>query len=344
LDIVYVAWLRYHRRAELLAHHLGGETCYVVAGRPGKIYQAPVRYLVQTWQTWQQLRRRRPRVVLVQNPPIFAVVAVALYARTHRAGYAIDSHTGAFVSPGWRHTLWLHRLLSRRALVTIVHNRDQEEIVRKWGCRYCRLGFTPGVYPQGRRPVGLAGGPAVAVIASYAQDEPLEEVLRAAVELSHISFYFTGDDSRLSASLRDASPPNCYFTGYLPYEEYIGLLRAADAVMVLTKRDHSLLMGGFEAASLAKPLITSDWPVLRDFFCLGTVHVPNTVDGICSGVRRAVEEREVLQAEMAVLRDRLGKRWEEELAALTAALLEGEPARQTALGAEAGDDRQHPGG
>ena len=42
-------------------------------------------------------------------------------------------------------------------------------------------------------------------------------------------------------------------------------------------------LGSFEAASLAIPLIVSDWPILRDYFSLGTVHVPNTEEGVCEG-------------------------------------------------------------
>jgi len=50
-----------------------------------------------------------------------------------------------------------------------------------------------------------------------------------------------------------------------------------------------LLSGAFEAVSLGTPLIISDWPILRNYFSLGMVHIPNSVGGVCEGVRRLRE-------------------------------------------------------
>jgi hypothetical protein len=108
-------------------------------------------------------------------------------------------------------------------------------------------------------------------------------------------------------------PKNCKLTGYLPYEQYVGLLRGADVIMDLTTRDHTLLMGGFEAISLGKPFITSDWLVLRNYFSLGTVHIPNTVAGILEGVRRAQGEQSMLQKGIMLLHRQLQTEWEQKL-------------------------------
>ena len=83
--------------------------------------------------------------------------------------------------------------------------------------------------------------------------------------------------------------------------------------MDLTNWDNTVLMGGFEAVSLGKPFITSDWPVLKDYFSLGTVHIPNTVEGVCAGVYRAQLEHETLQRDIIRLRDRLDKEWRQKL-------------------------------
>jgi len=96
-----------------------------------------------------------------------------------------------------------------------------------------------------------------------------------------VSFYVTGNSAHIPQPLLLRKPENCKLTGYLSYERYVGLLREADAIMVLTVNDHTLLMGGFEACICRNPLIVSDWPVLRDYFSQGTVHVPNSIEGIC---------------------------------------------------------------
>jgi len=91
----------------------------------------------------------------------------------------------------------------------------------------------------------------------------------------------------------------------------VDLLRSADAVMDLTTRDHTLLMGGFEAVSLGTPLITSDWPVLKEYFSLGTVHIPNTVEGLCEGVHSVMKNHANLKQEMSQMEEILQAEWEQ---------------------------------
>ena len=311
----FIAWVHYHRRTELLAEHLGATLHFVQYGESGKLVQAPFRYVIQAIQTWRILRRERPTIVLVQNPPIFCALIAFLYARGHGARYVIDSHTGAFVSRRWRWSLRLHRLLSNRAVTTIVHNKSQEKIVERWGCPYFVLAYTPGDYSFGER-FPLDGQFNVAVISSLRGDEPTDVVFEAARHLPDVVFFFTGNPDCLPQQVLAQKPENCCMLGYLPYSRYVGLLHAADVVLTLTTRDHTLLMGGFETVAIGKPLITSDWPVLKDYFSLGTVHVPNTVEGVCHGVRQAQAEHDALQRDMLKLRDLLENEWKQKLAEL----------------------------
>jgi glycosyltransferase involved in cell wall biosynthesis len=283
---------------------------HVYYGQSGKLHQAPMRYLAQARQTWHVLRQERPEVVLVQNPPIFCAMMASLYARQCGAKYLIDSHTAAFLSPKWRWSLGLHRVLSRRALTTIVTNKHLKEAVDRWGCHSFILGFTPAEYPPGE-PFPLKTGFNVALISTGAEDEPLEVAFEAASRLRDVNFYVTGNANCIPPNILAIKPDNCYMTGYLSNERYIGLLRAVDVVMDLTTRDHTLLLGAFEAVSLGTPLIVSDWPVLRDYFSLGTVHVPNTAEGIYEGVCYAKREHVTLQQDILRLRDQLHADWKQ---------------------------------
>jgi glycosyltransferase involved in cell wall biosynthesis len=266
---------------------------------------------MQGLQTWRVLRRERPEVVFVHNPPIFCPLVAALYALWHGAHYVIDSHTGAFLSSRWRWSLGLHRILSQGALATIVHNEHQGRIVAGWGCRFLVLADPLGEYPAGEPFPYHRDSFNVAVVSSFLPDEPVEIVFEAARQLTGVSLYFTGDSSRLDSRLLAEKPDNCFLTGYLPDEQYVGLLRSSDAVMALTTRNHTLLSGAFEAVSLGTPLITSDWPVLRNRFPLGTLHASNTVEGICEGVRRAQREHAALQHGIRLLREQLQTEWEQ---------------------------------
>ena len=59
--------------------------------------------------------------------------------------------------------------------------------------------------------------------------------------------------------------------------------------------------GGYEAVALGKPLVTSDWGLLRETFSRGTVHVRNEPAAIADGLRRAIADRERLAVEMQSL-------------------------------------------
>ena len=305
---IFIAWTRFQQRSEFLAKHLGAQVHYVCFGRQGRLLQAPLRYLVQAWKTWRILRHERPEIVFVQNPPIFCILFAYLYAQCYKTKYVIDSHTSAFVSSKWRWSKRLHRLLSRRALTTIVHNISQEKIVKHWGCSYIVLSDYPGPKSYEESHI-LDEKFNVAVVCSFAKDEPLDIVFEAARRLPDVNFHVTGDSNRIASSLLSEKPDNCFLTGYLPYEKYLGLLRGVDVIIALTTRDHTLLSGAWEAISLGTPLITSDWPILKDYFYLGTIHITNTKEGVYSGVLKAQVEHYALQRDILKLRDSLENEW-----------------------------------
>lgn len=308
----FIVWQRYHRRSELLAQHFGATIHYISCGQRGRLLQLPLRYLVQTWQTWRVLRKERPDVIFVQNPPIFAVLVTAFYARSSGARYIIDSHTAAFLGRRWGWSVGLHRTLSRRALTTLVHNSSQEKIVEHWECPHSVLAFTPGDYPPGE-PYPLSESFNVAVISAFEADEPLEVIFEAAAGLAEVSFYVTGDPQRLTPRVLQRlvarKPQNVLLTGYLPYERYVGLLRGVGAIMDLVDNGDTLLMGGFEAVSLGVPLLVSDWPLLRNYFSRGAIYVKNTAEDIREGVRQVQRQGGQLQRDILLLQKQLQLEW-----------------------------------
>lgn len=315
MAIAFVSWTRYNPRTDLLARQLGASAHFVSHGRSGRALSAPLRYLAQAMQTWQTLRAERPSVILVQNPPIALALLAWLYTRLNGGAFAVDSHTAAFLSPKWRWALPLHRFLSRRALATIVTNEHLLAVVRGWGCRALILAFTPDDRAVAE-PFALEPGFNVAVVSTGAEDEPVAEVFAAARRLPGVQFYITGEERRLALHLRQRRPGNCHLTGFLPRGQYLGLLATANVVLDLTTRDHTLLMGAFEAVSLGTPLVVSDWPVLRRYFSRGTVHVANTAEAIARGLEKAQAEEGTLRADMFNLRADLLADWQRRLSEL----------------------------
>jgi glycosyltransferase involved in cell wall biosynthesis len=301
-------------RSRAMAGKLGIDAHYVSAtGRRGML-AALLKYPLQSVKTTALLYRERPRIVFVQNPPSLAPLIVAGYAALTRARFIVDAHSDAMLSPRWTRPRWLYRHLARWALATIVTNEHFAGNIRAWGGRALVLQDIPTRFPDGSFDV--EGEFNVAVINTFATDEPLEEVLAAARHLQDVTFYITGDTRRAPERVPSNGPPNARFTGFLPEDRYFGLLRSSQAVMCLTKRDHTMQRGACEALSLGKPIITSDWPILSDYFSLGTVHVDNSAAGIRAGVLEMQHDLVEYQRDIVALQRRQREQWESALAAL----------------------------
>jgi glycosyltransferase involved in cell wall biosynthesis len=292
-NVIFIAWIAHNRRSQLLADKFGMKL-FLIQSLKRWYFLAPLRYLLQTARTLGILVRERPAVIFVQNPPIFAVMVVYLYAKLSGAKYVIDSHTGALLAPWWQWSLPIHAWLSRRAVTTIVTNDHLQTMVEGWGADAFIIADIP-MAPTDIKPFPSDDRFRVVVINTFSPDEPVEAVLEAAEGLPEVQFYITGDPIRAKKTFLRNPPANVQFTGFLPDADYFGLLKSAQAIMVLTTDDHTMQRGACEAVSLARPIITSDWPLLRSYFNKGTLHVDNTSAGIQQGVRRAQEEQAQLE-------------------------------------------------
>jgi glycosyltransferase involved in cell wall biosynthesis len=153
----------------------------------------------------------------------------------------------------------------------------------------------------------------VAVICSFAPDEPVREILAAAKLRRNVTFYITGNFSAAMSSEEIAQITdelaNVIFTGYLDKTDYVSLLSDVNAVIVLTKRQDTMLSGAYEALSLAKPLITSSHPALLQYFSSGTIHANNTPEDIARALDKVIEQENRLSKESFELRNKRQIEW-----------------------------------
>jgi hypothetical protein len=311
VSVLFLAWAppSHSRRSELMARKLGIPLRRIhVLGI--KRYSAPLRYAIEAPWTLITLFRERPRAVFVQNPPIFAPLFAWVYCALTGAGLIIDSHTDAFRGRVWRRSLPLHSFLSRRALTTIVTNEHLRQVIAGWGARSRVIIDFPSELPAGKLyPVEHPFN--VAMVSSYAPDEPLDQVALVARSLPDVGFYVTGDPTRGLRRLPLDPPPNLHLTGFLSDDAYYGLLRSVHTVMSLTTNNHTMQRGACEAVWLGQPIITSDWPLLRQAFHKGTIHVDNTVDGIRAGVLQMRARHQQLAREVLQLQEERRQQWGE---------------------------------
>lgn len=302
-------------RSRVFARELGIPIEFIYSTRRRGLWVAPWKYLYQLVMTAILLMRVRPDLVFVQSPPSFAAVAVAAYAGATGGEFVIDIHSDAMLTAHWSRPRWLHRLVRKRAVANIVTNEAFQDTIELEGGTALIIRDVPTSFEVGPAP-NLEDGDHILVVNKFAPDEPVEAIREAAELCPDVQFHMTGFLKRAPERLVDRLPPNLHLTDYLPDPDYYALMSACDAVMCLTTRDNTMQRGACEALSTGRPIITSDWPLLREYFHEGTVHVQSTPESIADGVRQAVEHKSTLLQGVQDLAARREAEWVEASARL----------------------------
>jgi glycosyltransferase involved in cell wall biosynthesis len=259
-----------------------------------------LKYIIQAWQTFWLLLRERPQMVLVMVPPIFAVLPVYFYCKITGNRYATDNHTAAFTMKRWQRLKFFHGWLEKHAACNIVTNDQLLHLQQTWGVpagKNFLIGDLPVQFSEIEIPPFLNhsaaaenGKPngffAITAVCSFNPDEPLDNILQAAVKLPEVNFYCTGKLKDAPPKILERKPANVTFTDFLSVPHYAGLLKESHGVMVLTTRDLTMQRGAYEAMALGTPIITSDWPILRKTFAEGGLFVDNSAQNIVKAVEQ----------------------------------------------------------
>lgn len=300
--LVFISWAPFCSRSDSIAKRLGGKSYMVYSRGYGSHHlTVPFKYLSQMVKSLRILFRERPAAVFVMTPPVFACLPAWIYSRLTGASFVIDAHTGAFLDSRWRPLLFVHKWFSRAARTTIVTNEYMHGIVRKWNCTATIVRDVPVCFAEPAEPK-LEGACNMTLVSTFTRDEPIELFFKAAAQLPDVSFHVTGNYRRADPRVLDEKPENVRLTGFLADAEYVGLLLASDAVISLTTLDHTMQRGAYEAVYLGRPVITSNFDLLRRHFCKGSVHVDNTVEDVVAGVHRMRDNLARFRAEIDELR------------------------------------------
>lgn len=313
--VSFVTWSFVRGRSEEIAAALGGDVCAVYPRWLDGSRRAPLRYVVSAVRTVAELVRRRPRSVVVTNPPIFPPLIAWAYCRVARVPLVLDSHPGAFGRKDNRVAeafMPVHRWLARRSAAVLVTTGEWVDVVTSWGGRGVVVHEAPPLWevtPPGRSP---GARPRVLFVGIFANDEPVEEVVEAARRLPEIDVDITGHIERAPGGLVDAAPPNVRFVGYLGPAAYRDAVQDCDLVLALTTEPSSVMRAAYEGVYARRPIVISDWPDLRAVFP-SAVFTSNDVDGIERALRDAVDRLESLDAATESARSAQLERWEEQL-------------------------------
>jgi glycosyltransferase involved in cell wall biosynthesis len=318
MKISYISWAAHCSRSDHTARELGGRSHLVYWGslgsRPLTIW---LKYLGQAARTWRLLAAERPTAVFVMTPPVFAPLVAWAYCALHGCRLVLDAHTAAFLHPRWRHFQPLQFWLARRAATTIVHNDHLKSVVERRGGHAITVSDIP-VRFDSIEPYELPAGFNVAVVCSFNPDEPIVEILEAARRLPDVHFHVTGSPGRRDPRLATIVASNVRLTGFLSDGAYGSLIGHADGVLTLTTRDHTMLRGAWEAVYQGTPVIVSNWPVLREAFDEGAIHVDNTAEDIVRAIRELRQHHGRYRTAVRALRTRKQHRWDATRQALLA--------------------------
>ncbi len=318
--VVAITWID-HRRTREICTFLGIELHVLTTP-----FRGLRRYLQLIPVTTLLLRRLRPRVVLIQSPSIVLALLMILLRRLLRVKVVLDAHNEAvepFINPSAL-VRWLTHWMLGRASGVVVTNRFLAEVV---SIHHGRPVVVPDRIPD--PPFPAVRAPAepssfkVTIVATFAADEPMQEILAAAAQVAPgFEFSITGDATRLSSSVRREAPPNVTFTGFLAEDDFWSLLRCSDLVMDLTLIDNCLVCGAYEALAVGTPLLLSNNAASVDLFGAAACFTRNDCASIVSSLHDARERVDALRQGVIATRRRLNGSWPTDVAKLRSLLVE----------------------
>ena len=283
--VLFISWAPFCSRSDNIARELGGRSLMIYHSFWGSNYVTVLlKYFTQTCSTLALLLSERPRVVFVMTPPVIACIPVMLYCAIFRARWVMDAHSATFNNARWQALTFLTKMLARSAATTVVTTPHWQKLVQSWGARSDIIQDVPIAFAKAS-DFTPPPGHNIAVVCTFTFDEPVESIFRAAAKAPEIRFHVTGNAKRASREVLALKPANLELTGFLPDSDYVALLQRCTAVMCLTTLDHTMQRGAYEAAYLGKPIVTSDFGLLRQAFPIATVYVKDDPDAIAAGVR-----------------------------------------------------------
>lgn len=300
---ISISWIADHRRSLEIAEVVFATPFFVRASH-GLL---PFRYLSQFLATRRILKQERPTLIVVMQPPPFALFAVAGFARRARALVLGDLHSGVFFDPKWRWARkWVLRTLRQRG-AAIVPNSDLAGMCRDAGVTtfVCHGLIAPLAHDHTNCPTDLlaaagAGAPYVLAPLAYAYDEPVDSLLEAARRLPNVRWVLTG---RAPESVRSVAPANCFFPGYVSSSDYRALRNHAQAVLALTTEESTMQSAGYEATSAGTPLVTVPTRVLVDYYGDAALYTGLSPDEISESVKEILAANADWKNRMLALRD-----------------------------------------
>jgi glycosyltransferase involved in cell wall biosynthesis len=323
--ILVIAWAQHSIRSKKIAHSLNSKF-FIKGYRSRAKILSVIKYIRLSINTLNLLQKEKPDVIICQIPPLFLAYFTLIYkflTFSNKPDIILDLHTAAFHKP-WTYFNFINNYLFKKSLYLIVTNKQLlSEIDIRYRNKVLILEDPIFALPEVKvenKISTLQLSPIcgnhydksfkIGIICSFAEDEPISEILSSTKLIPNVKFFISGDHSRIHSKLTDDfTSSNLQYTGFLEYSDYIKLMSSMDVIMVLTKRSKTLLSGCYEALMLEKPIITSNFEVLKDSFQKGAVFVDNSVPQIVNAIEKVESNYGKLKEEIKYLKEEKTNEW-----------------------------------
>lgn len=321
---IFIVWGRELEHSRYLAEALDCRLKQIYRKKIGKI-NLPVwtRYLWQGCQTIFILIKERPSLVVVQNPPVFLPLVVAVYSSLFGAKFIVDTHTVFFLDKKWIFFHGLFRAVAKRAILNTCHNDKNLEILKKWNIKSMVVGPHMPKYDLNKLAEELVDKDLSAAIKRaslpimmvnrFANDDEWRLVIETAGIMPEATFFITGDVPKSLENTKKEAPQNVFFTGYLNHDEFMKLMWRCRVVLSLTKRKDTVLWSIGEALSMAKPFVTSDTEALIKYCGEAGIFTKATPEDLKNNIKKAVSESEVRKDILKKFFEDYRKNWQNKI-------------------------------
>jgi glycosyltransferase involved in cell wall biosynthesis len=207
---------------------------------------------------------RKPQVLLLQLPQGPLLLEAYILKKLIGCKIIADVHTGFLLNTNWKGSI-LNTPFVKLLAVTdwiIVHNEAQLDIISKNVKNKTVVVYDPWTLIATESKVNKHEK-YIVFPASFAPDEPLEEVIKAVNTSEQTTkLYITGNWKRMP-ELKKYTTEKIQFTGFLPNQEFNDLLSGASAIITGTTREYTTMMSAWEAIAYNKPLAVTATKTLK---------------------------------------------------------------------------------
>lgn len=284
-----------------------------------------LRLVAEFFNSWMIILREKPDICFVMNPSIFASWWMARLKKVYGFILVTDLHTVNIRLEGINKKIFLYffrKGLRDSDMVIVTNPLYRQEILPYNQQVVCIPDQLPRLRSGSVRTKGLVvegkGQVPLLVVSSFAEDEPLDELVSLDNELSPFHLYITGNWKK-----RYQTPPttrHITFLGYMADDVYDELLLSVDGIIVLTTVEGCLCCGAYEAFAAEKPLILSNTRALRDFFEDGPIYTEHEPAALLTAFRQLGREKTERGQKMAALKKSIQCKFDQGIAQLEESL------------------------